>query len=79
VSHLDTAFKLGAAQAQQDFDAELKKVADLPDRPPAGMVPPKGPPGPTIGTGKIIPGPMKPPAPPAPLQPRPGMGQVIPQ
>jgi hypothetical protein len=75
VSHLDTAFKLGAAQAQQDFDAELNKIADLPEQAPAGKVPirPQGPPEKTIGPGPLVPKPAPAPKLP-PLQPRPGMG-----
>jgi len=34
MSHLDTAFKIGAAQAQYDFETELNKVAVGEDRPP---------------------------------------------
>jgi hypothetical protein len=50
MSHLDTAFKLGAAQAQSDFQAELNKHAEglVPGRPPAGMGT-----GNTIGSGGL--------------------------
>jgi hypothetical protein len=78
VSHLDTAFKLGAIQAQYDFEAELNKVADLPAGPPIpGVKPgqgpapkPIGPSGP--GSGTHTPKLPTPPVP--PLTPRPGMG-----
>ena len=48
--HLDTAFKLGAVQAQTDFQAELNKLAEglVPGRPPAGMGT-----GSTIGSGGL--------------------------
>jgi|MudIll2142460700_1097286.scaffolds.fasta_scaffold00078_2 hypothetical protein len=54
MSHLDTAYKLGAAQAMQDFQAEVEKLAAPPApvtpppgiRAPGGAVPPAAPPGP---------------------------------
>lgn len=52
MSHLDTAYKLGAAQAMQDFQAEVEKLALEATRPPPQ------------GTGQIIKsGPMPVPAP----------------
>jgi hypothetical protein len=69
VSHLDTAFKIGAAQAQHDFQAELDKVAQGDMRPPI--------PTPDIRPGQPQPGPaprpMPAPTPKLPI-PNPGLG-----
>jgi len=52
MSHLDTAYKLGAAQAHQDFQTEVEKISGLEA------------PAPPQGTGQIIKsGPMPTPAP----------------
>ena len=75
MSHLDTAFKIGAAQAQYDFQVELDKVAagapgtpSMPIRrpmplPPEAPTPVPAPPKPVPGPGKVTP-----PPPPAPFK-----------
>lgn len=47
MAHLDTAYKLGALQAQADFDQEIQKLAG-----PGNVVPPPV----TGGTGVVNPG-----------------------
>lgn len=69
MSHLDTAFKIGAAQAQQDFETEINKVAQGDLRPPI--------PTPDIRPGQPQPGPAPRPAPPSTPKlptPNPGLG-----
>jgi len=63
MSHLDTAFKIGAAQAQHDFQAELDKVAQGDLRPPI--------PTPDIRPGQPQPGPAPRPTPTPPPKLRP--------
>lgn len=50
MAHLDTAYKLGALQAQADFETEINKMAQNapapapPPRMPGTAVPPEAPP-----------------------------------
>lgn len=55
MSHLDTAYKLGAHQAMQDFQAEVEKIAAPPPPPPVAGPPAAGPPPRAPGTAPVAP------------------------
>jgi hypothetical protein len=70
MSHLNTAYKIGAALAIRDFENEIQKEAQ------GGMPPqPPSPPPPTPPQGIRAPGTtVPPPAPPGPVNPGPEAG-----
>lgn len=89
MSHLSTAYKIGAALAHQEWDAYLKQAQTVGGAPVPGpqMAPPMPPPIPSaMGAGAKPPAPpppaptpggaVPPPAPPGPVNPGPEAGRI---
>ena len=75
MSHLDTAFKLGAAQAEHDFSVELNKIAQGADPTAAAMAPIRSMLAGAQGPGGAAPAPA---ARPAPVVAKPAVQNVPP-